>query len=177
MGSGVGGTARDTIFSPMTRSPRIGIGFDSHTFGADRPLLLAGVAIPHDSGLTGHSDGDAVAHAVTDAVLGAGALGDIGTLFPDTDPQWRGADSMRMLATACARVRAAGLAVGNVDVTVVTERPRLAPYVPAMRERLAAVLGIPVAAVSIKGKTNEGMDAVGRGEGLQVFAVALLSPA
>jgi len=161
----------------MTPSPRIGVGYDSHTFGAHRPLLLGGVPIPHDSGLTGHSDGDAVAHAVTDAVLGAAALGDIGALFPDTDPQWRGADSLRMLATACARVHAAGLVVGNVDVTVVTQRPRLAPHVPAMRERLAAVLGVPVGAVSVKGKTNEGMDAVGRGEGLQVFAVALLLPA
>jgi 2-C-methyl-D-erythritol 2,4-cyclodiphosphate synthase len=160
----------------MTPPPRIGVGYDSHTFGAARPLLLAGVAIPHDSGLTGHSDGDAVAHAVTDAVLGAAALGDIGALFPDTDPQWRGADSMRMLATACGRVRAAGFTVGNVDVTVITQRPRLAPHVPAMRERLAAALGVPAGSVSVKGKTNEGMDAVGRGEGLQVFAVALLLP-
>jgi 2-C-methyl-D-erythritol 2,4-cyclodiphosphate synthase len=157
--------------------PRIGIGYDSHTFGAERPLVLAGVSIAHDSGLTGHSDGDAVAHAVTDAVLGAAALGDIGALFPDTDPQWRGADSMRMLATACERVRAAGFAVANVDVTVVTQRPRLVPHVPAMRERLAAVLGVAPGSVSVKGKTNEGMDAVGRGEGLQVFAVALLLPA
>jgi 2-C-methyl-D-erythritol 2,4-cyclodiphosphate synthase len=155
----------------------MGVGYDSHTFGADRPLLLGGVSIPHDSGLAGHSDGDAVAHAVTDAVLGAAALGDIGALFPDTDPQWRDADSIRMLATACARVHAAGLVVGNVDVTVVTQRPRLAPHVPAMRERLAAALRVPVGAVSVKGKTNEGMDAVGRGEGLQVFAVALLLPA
>lgn len=152
------------------------MGYDSHTFGADRPLRLAGVEIPHGSGLTGHSDGDAVAHAVTDAVLGAAALGDIGRLFPDTDPRWRGADSMQMLATALRDVRAAGFAVGNVDVTVVTQAPRLAPHVPAMRARLAEVLGVPEAQVSVKGKTNEGMDAVGRGEGLQVFAVALLLP-
>lgn len=156
---------------------RIGVGYDSHTFGADRPLRLAGVPIPHESGLTGHSDGDAVAHAVTDAVLGAAALGDIGALFPDTDPRWRGADSMHMLASACDRARDAGFTVGNVDVTVITQRPKLAPHVTAMRERLAAVLGVPVTAVSVKGKTNEGMDAVGRGEGLQVFAVALLLPA
>jgi 2-C-methyl-D-erythritol 2,4-cyclodiphosphate synthase len=161
----------------MTGSPRIGVGYDSHTFGAARPLRLAGVVVPHDTGLTGHSDGDAVAHAVTDAVLGAAALGDIGALFPDTDPRWRGADSMRMLATACDRVRDAGFTVGNVDVTVITQRPKLAPHVAAMRERLADVLGVPVHAVSVKGKTNEGMDAVGRGEGLQVFAVALLLPA
>lgn len=157
--------------------PRIGFGYDSHTFGADRPLRLAGVTIPHDTGLTGHSDGDAVAHAVTDALLGAAAIGDIGALFPDTDPQWRGADSMAMLAQACARIRAAGHTVGNVDVTVVTQRPRVAPHVPAMRERLAAAIGIAPTAVSVKGKTNEGMDAVGRGEGLQVFAIALLLPA
>jgi 2-C-methyl-D-erythritol 2,4-cyclodiphosphate synthase len=162
----------------MTLAPvRIGLGFDSHTFGAGRPLRLAGVVIPHDAGLTGHSDGDAVAHAVTDAVLGAAALGDIGLLFPDTDPRWRGADSMAMLATACARLREAGFVVVNVDATVITQRPRLAPHVPAMRERLAAVLGVPVAAVSIKGKTNEGMDAVGRGEGLQVLAIAAVAPA
>jgi 2-C-methyl-D-erythritol 2,4-cyclodiphosphate synthase len=155
--------------------PRIGLGFDSHTFGAARPLRLAGVIIPHDTGLTGHSDGDAVAHAVTDALLGAAALGDIGQLFPDTDARWRGADSMVLLETAYARVRAAGFAVVNVDVTVIAQRPRLAPHVPAMRERLAGTLGVAVDAVSIKGKTNEGMDAIGRGEGLQVFAVAAVA--
>lgn len=154
--------------------PRVGFGYDSHTFGADRPLRLAGVVIPHDTGLTGHSDGDAVAHAVTDAILGAAALGDIGQLFPDTDPQWRGADSMAMLATACARVVEAGFHVVNVDATIVTQRPKLAPHLMVMRERLAAVLGVPPDVISVKGKTNEGMDAVGRGEGLQVFAVALL---
>jgi 2-C-methyl-D-erythritol 2,4-cyclodiphosphate synthase len=154
--------------------PRIGLGYDSHTFGAGRPLRLAGVTVPHDTGLTGHSDGDAVAHAVTDALLGAAALGDIGQLFPDTDPRWRGADSMGMLAEVRERVVRAGFAIGNVDVTVITQRPKLAPHVPAMRAGLAEVLGIPVGAVSVKAKTNEGMDAVGRGEGLQVFAVALL---
>jgi 2-C-methyl-D-erythritol 2,4-cyclodiphosphate synthase len=158
-------------------SVRLGLGYDSHTFGASRALTLAGVVIPHATGLTGHSDGDAVAHAVTDALLGAAAMGDIGQLFPDTDPRWRGADSMMMLETAVARVRDGGFAVVNVDVTVITQQPRLAPHVPAMRERLAASLGVPVAAVSVKGKTNEGMDAVGRGEGLQVFAItALASP-
>lgn len=153
-------------------TPRVGLGFDSHTFGADRPLRLAGVVIPHETGLTGHSDGDAVAHAVTDALLGAAALGDIGQMFPDTDPAWRGADSMRLLADARERVVQAGFALVNVDATVILERPKLAPHVPAMRERLAAALGLPVSAVSVKAKTNEGMDAVGRGEGIQVFAVA-----
>lgn len=153
-------------------TPRVGLGFDSHIFGADRPLRLAGVVIPHETGLTGHSDGDAVAHAVTDALLGAAALGDIGQMFPDTDPAWRGADSMRLLADARERVVRAGFALVNVDVTVILERPKLAPHVPAMRERLAAALGLPVSAVSVKAKTNEGMDAVGRGEGIQVLAVA-----
>jgi 2-C-methyl-D-erythritol 2,4-cyclodiphosphate synthase len=154
---------------------RVGQGYDSHTFGADRPLKLAGVVIPHDRGLTGHSDGDAVAHAVTDALLGAAALGDIGRLFPDTDPAWRGADSLRLLADARERVTGAGFSIVNVDCTVVAERPRLAPHIPAMRERLAAALDLPVAAVSVKAKTNEGMDAVGRGDGIQVFAVAALT--
>lgn len=156
-------------------SVRVGLGYDSHTFGAERPLRLAGIVIPHDTGLRGHSDGDAVAHAVTDAVLGAAAVGDIGQLFPDSDPRWRGADSMAMLETACARVREAGYVVVNVDATVITQRPRIAPHVAAMRERLAATLDLPVGAVSIKGKTNEGMDAVGRGDGLQVFAIAAVA--
>ena len=154
--------------------PRFGIGYDAHTFGADRPLVLAGVTIPHDSGLVGHSDGDAVAHAVMDALLGGAALGDIGRLFPDTDPRWRDADSLAMLDEVRGRLWAARLAVSNVDVTVITERPKLAPHVDRMRERLAAVLGVPIGAVSIKAKTNEGMDAVGAGRGLQVFAVAAL---
>jgi 2-C-methyl-D-erythritol 2,4-cyclodiphosphate synthase len=135
------------------------------------------VVIPHDVGLTGHSDGDALAHAVTDALLGAAALGDIGQLFPDSDPALEGADSMRLLAEAYQRVRQAGLAVVNLDATVVLERPRLAPHVAAMRERLAGTLGIPVAAVSVKAKTNERMDAVGRGEGIQVFAIAMIDAA
>jgi 2-C-methyl-D-erythritol 2,4-cyclodiphosphate synthase len=115
-----------------------------------------------------------VAHAVTDALLGAAALGDIGALFPDTDARWRDADSLELLAEVRARVVAAGFAIANVDTTVIVERPRLASHIPAMRERLARVLGIPLGAVSIKAKTNEGMDAVGRGEGIQAFAVALL---
>ncbi|MDH3497840.1 MAG: 2-C-methyl-D-erythritol 2,4-cyclodiphosphate synthase [Gemmatimonadota bacterium] len=154
---------------------RVGFGYDSHTFGARRPLRLAGVEIPHESGLTGHSDGDALAHAVTDALLGAAALGDIGQLFPDTDPRWQGADSLALLADVRQRVRAAGLRIVNVDATVITQRPKLAPHVPTMRARLAETLGIALAQVSVKAKTNEGMDAVGRGEGLQVFAVAALA--
>jgi 2-C-methyl-D-erythritol 2,4-cyclodiphosphate synthase len=156
---------------------RVGFGYDSHTFGASRPLKLAGVVIPHTTGLAGHSDGDAVAHAVTDALLGAAGLGDIGQLFPDSDRRWRDADSLEFLADVRQRVVRAGFRIVNVDATVVTQHPRIAPHAPAMRERLAEVLGIPTSAVSIKAKTNEGMDAVGRGEGLQVFAVASLTEA
>ena len=154
--------------------PRVGLGYDSHTFGANRPLRLAGVVIPHDSGLTGHSDGDAVAHALTDALLGAAAMGDIGQRFPDTDPRWKGADSMELLRAVRDDVTGAGFTIANVDATVVTQRPRVAPHITEMRAGIAAALQVPASAVSIKAKTNEGMDAVGRGEGLQVFAVALL---
>ncbi len=154
---------------------RVGFGYDSHTFGANRPLKLAGVEIPHTTGLKGHSDGDAVTHAVTDALLGAAALGDIGRLFPDSDPRWKDADSLQFLVDVRDRVARAGFRIVNVDATVVTQHPRLAPHAAAMCERLAAVLQIPVGAVSVKAKTNEGMDAVGRGEGLLVFAVASLA--
>ncbi len=151
---------------------RFGLGYDSHTFGADRPLRLGGVEIPNSKGLTGHSDGDALAHAVIDALLGATALGDIGQLFPDDDPQWEGADSMVLLADVRNRVTASGYAVVNIDATIITEAPRLAPYTAVMRDCLAEVLEVPVSAISVKAKTNEKMDAVGRGEGLQVFAIA-----
>jgi 2-C-methyl-D-erythritol 2,4-cyclodiphosphate synthase len=154
--------------------PRVGLGYDSHTFGASRPLRLAGVVMPHESGLTGHSDGDAVAHALTDALLGAAAMGDIGQRFPDTDPRWQGADSMELLRAVRDDVTGAGFTIANVDATVVTQRPRIAPHIADMRAGIAAALQVPTSAVSIKAKTNEGMDAVGRGEGLQVFAVALL---
>ncbi len=153
---------------------RIGLGFDSHTFGASSHLKLAGVTVPHSSGLTGHSDGDAVAHALIDALLGAAALGDIGRLYPDTDPAWKDADSMKLLAEVRGRVTAAGYGIANVDATVITEQPRLAPFIDAMRANLARVLQIPVEAVSVKAKTNEGMDAVGAGQGLKVLAVAAL---
>ena len=156
---------------------RFGIGYDSHVFGEKRPLILAGVTIEHTSGLKGHSDGDAVAHAVIDALLGAAAMGDIGRLFPDTDERWKGADSMRLLADVRRRILAASYQIVNVDVTVIAEAPRLAPHVDAMRDSLAGVLVLPTNAVSIKAKTNEGMDAVGKGVGLQVFAVASLGGA
>ncbi len=153
---------------------RIGTGYDLHRLVPGRRLVLAGVDVPFESGLDGHSDADIVCHAVTDAVLGAAALGDIGRLFPDTDAVWKDADSIELLRQAVARVHASGLRVGNVDVTVVAQRPKLLPYLEAMRARLAAALAVDVASVSIKGKTNEGVDSTGRGEAMACHAVALL---
>jgi 2-C-methyl-D-erythritol 4-phosphate cytidylyltransferase/2-C-methyl-D-erythritol 2,4-cyclodiphosphate synthase len=154
---------------------RIGTGYDLHRLVARRPLILGGVKIPFDFGLDGHSDADIVCHAVTDAVLGAAAAGDIGRLFPDTDPKWKSADSIALLCGAVASVHALGYRVSNVDVTVIAERPKLLPYLDAMRANLAAALDIGVGAVSIKGKTNEGVDATGRGESMACHAVALLA--
>jgi len=155
---------------------RVGVGYDSHRFDETRPLILGGVTIPGVPGLRGHSDADAVSHAVTDAVLGAAALGDIGALFPDTDADNEGADSIAMLSEVMSRVDDRGLRLLNVDVTVITEQPRIGPHVQAMREVLARALGVPVGAVSIKGKSNEGMGWIGRGEGLAVIAVACIGP-
>lgn len=154
---------------------RIGNGYDLHRLVAGRPLILAGVTIPFELGLDGHSDADIVCHAVTDAVLGAAAAGDIGRLFPDTDPKWKGADSIALLRGALVQVHAAGYRVSNVDVTVIAQRPKLLPYLLVMRENLAAALDVDVSAVSIKGKTNEGVDSMGRGEAMACHAVALLT--
>ena len=153
---------------------RFGLGFDSHTFGAKRPLRLGGVEIEHSSGLTGHSDGDALAHALIDALLGAAAMGDIGQSYPDTDDRWKDADSMQLLTDTRRRVAAGGYSIINVDATIVTEAPRLAPHIDAIRSSVAHALGIGVDAVSVKAKTNEGMDAIGKGKGLQVFAIAAI---
>jgi 2-C-methyl-D-erythritol 4-phosphate cytidylyltransferase/2-C-methyl-D-erythritol 2,4-cyclodiphosphate synthase len=153
---------------------RIGTGYDLHRLVEGRPLVLGGVTIPHDRGLLGHSDADAVCHAVTDAVLGAAGAGDIGRHFPDDDEQWRGASSLDLLGRAVSIVGQLGFAIVNVDVVVVAERPRIAPYIQRMRENLAAVLGVAISAVSIKGKTNEGVDEIGRGEAIATHAVALL---
>jgi 2-C-methyl-D-erythritol 2,4-cyclodiphosphate synthase len=155
---------------------RVGLGYDSHRFAEGGPLKLGGVEIPFDRHLVGHSDGDAIAHAVTDAVLGAAGAGDIGELFSDRDPDNRGRDSLEMLATAVARVRASGYCVSQVDVTVVAESPRVAPHREAMRAALAGVLSVHPSAVSLKGKTNEGMGWIGRGEGIACIAVATLTP-
>jgi 2-C-methyl-D-erythritol 2,4-cyclodiphosphate synthase len=151
---------------------RVGIGYDSHRFEKGRPLVLGGLKIPHDRGLAGHSDADAVAHALTDAILGAAAAGDIGQHFPDTDPRWRDADSMDLLGTAHELVRGRGFVFTQADLTIITEQPRLGPHLNAMAERLAQRLGTPPGSVSLKAKTNEGMGFIGRGEGIAVIAVA-----
>ena len=154
---------------------RIGTGYDLHRLVEGRRLILGGVVIPFEKGLAGHSDADAVCHAVTDAVLGAAAAGDIGRHFPDTDPRWKDADSLMLLARAVEMVAANRYAVVNVDVVVVAERPKLAPYVDVMRANLARVMGVAVTQVAIKGKTNEGVGSIGAGESIAVHAVALLS--
>jgi len=139
-----------------------------------RRLVLGGVEIPHGRGLLGHSDADALAHALCDALLGAAADGDIGRHFPDSDPQWKDADSLVLLAAVAARLRDAGWRIVNTDATVMAEAPKLAPHIMAMRTRLAEAMGLDAAQVSVKAKTNEGMDAVGRGEGISVMAIATI---
>lgn len=153
---------------------RVGVGYDSHRFAAGGPMVLGGLRIDAPIHCAGHSDGDAVCHALTDAVLGAAGLGDIGALFPDTAPENAGRDSVEMLALALRQVHEAGWTVGQVDVVVIAQEVRIAPHREAMRQRLAAVLGVTVRDVSVKGKTNERMGWIGRGEGLAVIATATL---
>ena len=153
---------------------RIGNGYDSHRFEEGRPLVLGGVRIPSERGLSGHSDADAVCHAITDAILGAACLGDIGSHFPDRDPSWKDADSLDLLARSVTLLEGENYQVVNVDVTVVAEAPRIGAHVPAMREKLAEALGISPRNVSVKGKSNEGMGWIGQGEGIAVHAVALI---
>lgn len=153
---------------------RIGEGWDIHALVEGRPLVLGGIAVPHHKGLQGHSDADALLHAITDALLGAAGLGDIGRHFPDTDPTYAGADSARLLAEAARRVRARGWDLINLDATIVAQAPRLAPHLPAMCERIAAVLQVPVDAVNVKAKTAERMGPVGAGEAIEARAVCLL---
>ncbi len=153
---------------------RIGEGWDTHQLAAGRPLVLGGVTIPHSHGLLGHSDADALLHAITDALLGAAALGDIGRHFPDSDERFRGADSAVLLAEAAHRVRAAGYEPLNIDATIVAQAPRLAPHIPAMVERIAAVLGLGADAVNVKAKTAEKMGPVGEGRAIEARAVCLL---
>lgn len=162
---------------------RIGHGYDLHRLepiapaGAGRPFILAGVPIDHDRGPVGHSDGDAVLHAVTDAILGALALPDIGQIYSDTDPQWDGADSSHFLVAAVRRARDGGWQIGNLDVTVICERPKIAPHKAAMIDNLARLLGTSVDRVNVKGKTHEGVDAIGEGRAIEVHVVVLLSRA
>ncbi|MGB8264894.1 MAG: 2-C-methyl-D-erythritol 2,4-cyclodiphosphate synthase [Candidatus Velthaea sp.] len=154
---------------------RIGHGFDAHRLVAGRPFILGGITIPHETGPLGHSDADALAHAISDALLGACALGDLGGHFPDTDPQWKGADSMRLLAAVHELIARHGWSIGNIDATIVVQQPKLAPFIDAMRERLADVLQIEIGAISVKAKTSEGMGYTGDGSGIATFAVALVS--
>jgi 2-C-methyl-D-erythritol 2,4-cyclodiphosphate synthase len=153
---------------------RVGEGWDVHALRPDRKLVLGGVEIPHSHGPLGHSDADALCHAITDALFGACALGDIGHHFPDTDPQYQGADSLALLAEAARRVKGAGWQIGNVDATVIAEAPKLAPHVPAMRQRIAQALGVALDQVSVKAKTAEGMGPVGRREAMEARAVCLV---
>ena len=154
---------------------RIGNGYDLHRLAAGRRLILGGVVIPFEKGLEGHSDADAVCHAVTDAILGGAGAGDIGRHFPDTDAAWKDADSLALLARAAKIIVAAGFAVVNVDVVVIAQRPRLVPYVDAMRANLARAMGLAADRVSVKGKTNEGVGSIGAGESIAVHAVALVT--
>ncbi len=154
---------------------RTGIGFDAHRLVEGRVLILGGVAIPHAVGLLGHSDADVLTHAIMDALLGAVADGDIGRHFPDTDPKWKGADSLHLLRQVVARLTSLGWSVQNVDATVLAEAPKLAPHVAQMRERLAEAMGVDSGAISVKATTVEGMGAIGRREGISVMAVATVA--
>jgi 2-C-methyl-D-erythritol 2,4-cyclodiphosphate synthase len=153
---------------------RTGLGIDTHAFAAGRRLILGGVDIPHEEGLAGHSDADVLTHAVIDALLGAAGLGDIGQHFPDTDPRFEDADSLELLRTVVVYLGERGFAIGNVDATVVLERPKLAPYRDAIRDTLAGALGLPPGSVNVKATTGERMGFVGRGEGAAAMAVATL---
>jgi len=153
---------------------RVGEGWDTHALVQGRPLILGGVTIPHTHGLLGHSDADALLHAITDALLGAAALGDIGRHFPDTDPTFKGADSIALLVEAARRVRAAGWQIANIDSTIVAQAPKMAPHIPAMRERIAQALGLGADAVNVKAKTAEKMGPVGEARAIEARAVCLL---
>jgi 2-C-methyl-D-erythritol 2,4-cyclodiphosphate synthase len=153
---------------------RIGNGYDIHPLVSDRPLILGGITISHDRGLLGHSDADALTHAIMDAMLGALSLGDIGHYFPPTDPQWAGADSQKLLVQVHGLIQAQGWRIGNLDTVIVAERPKIKPHISAMRDRLAASLQINPSQIGIKATTNEKMDAIGREEGIAAYAVALL---
>jgi 2-C-methyl-D-erythritol 2,4-cyclodiphosphate synthase len=156
-------------------SVRCGIGYDLHRLEAGRKLIVGGIELPFDKGPVGHSDGDVLAHALCDALLGAAGLGDIGTHFPDTDPKWKGANSLIFLEHAKKLLAEKNLVIEHVDAVVITERPKLGPHFPKMREALARALGVPTEKIHLKAKTNEGVDAVGRGEAIAAHVVATIS--
>ena len=153
---------------------RVGLGYDVHKLVEGRKLILGGVDIPYEKGLLGHSDADVLLHAITDALFGAAALGDIGSHFPDTDPRYKGADSLKLLEACGEELRENGWKIGNIDAVIVAQRPKLLPYVPRMRENIARVLDIDISQVSVKGKTEEGLGFTGSGEGMAVHAVCLI---
>ncbi len=154
---------------------RVGTGYDAHQLIEGRTLILGGVKVPHSKGLLGHSDADALCHAVSDALLGAAALGDMGVYFPDSDPQWKGADSVKMLQECGRLLKEKGWSLENMDATIVCQKPKLAGFIPAMREKIRMALGVKLDQVSVKAKTTEGMGFEGREEGISVQAVVLLS--
>jgi 2-C-methyl-D-erythritol 4-phosphate cytidylyltransferase / 2-C-methyl-D-erythritol 2,4-cyclodiphosphate synthase len=160
----------------LASTARVGTGYDLHRLVSGRPLILAGVVLPFDRGPLGHSDGDVLCHSLIDAMLGAAGQGDIGQHFPNTDPQWRDAPGLDLLARANATIRAAGFVVTNVDASVLLERPKLLPHLDEIRGRIARVLGLPIDRVSVKGKTNEGVGAIGRGEAIAAHATAMVTP-
>lgn len=154
---------------------RVGLGYDLHRLVEDRPLILGGVTIPYERGLLGHSDADVVLHAITDALLGATGQGDIGELFPDDDPEWKGADSAKLITEVMRRVKEAGWAVVNCDINVVAQKPKLKNHKPAIRESVATLIEVPTERVNVKAKTREGLDAVGRAEAIEVHTVVLIT--
>ena len=154
---------------------RVGIGNDIHRLVEGRKLMLGGIEVPFDRGLLGHSDGDSLTHAICDALLGAAGLGDIGTHFSDKDPQYAGADSLILLSQVCSLLNERNFKVQNIDATILAERPKMMPHIPAMRSRLAETIGIDESQINLKAKTNEGLDAVGRGEAIAAQAIALIS--
>ncbi|NYE59199.1 2-C-methyl-D-erythritol 2,4-cyclodiphosphate synthase [Duganella sp. 1224] len=159
----------------MTTLPfRIGQGYDCHALVEGRKLIIGGVDIPHHVGLLGHSDADVLLHAITDSILGAAALGDIGKHFPDTDPDFKGADSRKLLREAARRVVATGYRIGNIDCTIIAQRPKMAPHIPAMRANIAEDLGVDISQVNVKAKTNEKLGYLGREEGIAAESIALL---
>lgn len=155
---------------------RVGHGFDAHRLVDGRKLILGGVEVPHETGALGHSDADVLAHAISDALLGAAALGDLGGHFPDTDERWKNADSMELLHHCAAEVHREGYRIENIDATIVVQRPKLAPFVMRMRQNVAGRLGLSLRQVSVKAKTSEGMGYTGDGSGIAAFAVALITP-